>query len=431
MLACISLPGVPGRSMAIAAPSGGQCSRFNRVPAWHGNINISFSRSATTPNYVETANGGISYQVSVARPPFSVEINGYDQNWVGKPQGSGNFHVSVTNADGSPLRKPLAVDGSGAVLSNPPLGKFGPEQFWINTSKCVYAIYTSGALNARHSYEAPRVDGVSVHVEGIPVPSGGNVLSGSRTFTLPNRSNYSGGDQFFYPCVLVDWCNRGSGTGILAWSFTPSAPGPSGEPQPTPPGAIRCPNWSAYALTATSKMRNDVATAFKNHGDAIAYPDVSVVGSIAAGTAKIEVRLDANHRALPSLECANEAIANGSAGPQSLAGAQQLLLGAIQQANGTTRVTLRIVDVSTGQIFQSGLGDAPGTNDAAITAASAAALQALNVHISSRPLPRNYVALATTSRSAVRSSTGSATATAVSLVPFVQSVDMERPAALA
>lgn len=364
-----------------AASAAGACNRFDNVPSWTGTMSITFSRSATTPNYVESSSGSMSYHVTVARPPLAIGFNGYDQTWVGTPQGSGNFHVQVTNVDGSALRKPLALDGSGAVLARPPLGKFGPEQFWINTEKCVYAIYTSAALQTRHSYESPRIDGVAVHAETIPLPSSGNVLAGSRSFVLPNRNNYSGGDQFFYPCVLVDWCNRGSGTGSLSWSFAPAGSAGGGTPTAPANGAIRCPKWDTPSNAGPARLRNDLTAAFKSHGDAVTYRDVSVTGSITAGTAKIEVRLGAGTHALPSLECVDEAIANGSAGPQSQAGAQHLLLGAIQQANGATRVTLRVVDVTTGQILNSGLGDSPGTGDAAVTSAAGAALGKLNVPI--------------------------------------------------
>jgi hypothetical protein len=197
---------------AAAGPSGGACGRFNAVPSWSGAISITFKRSATTPNYTESSSGSMSYRVNVAHPPLSIGLNGYDQTWVGSPAGSGQFRVQVTNADGSALSRPVTLDGTGALLTHPPLGKFGPEQFWINSSKCVYAVYTSAALQARHSRDGPLIDGVAVHVEAIPLPATGNVMAGSKAFVLPNAGNYSGGDQFFYPCVLVDWCNRGSGT---------------------------------------------------------------------------------------------------------------------------------------------------------------------------------------------------------------------------
>jgi hypothetical protein len=367
---------------AAAAPSAGACSRFDAVPSWSGTISVTFQRSATTPNYLESGSGSMSYHVTVVRPPLSIGLNGYDRTWVGSPEGSGRFHVQVTNANGSPLSRPVTLDGSGSVLTHPPLGKFRPEQFWIDTGKCVYAVYTSAALQGRHSRDGPRIDGVAVHVEAVPLPAAGNVVSGSKAFVLPNAGNYSGGDQFFYPCVLVDWCNRGSGTGSLAWSFTPAGAVAPQAPT-TPAGAtLRCPKWSARSNAGPSRLRNDLTAAFKNRADAVAYEDVSVTGSIVAGTAKIEVRLGTGKHALPSIECVDEAIANGSAGPQSQSGATQLLLGAIQQANGMTRVTLRVVDVETGQIQSSALGDAPGTNDAAVTNAAGAALGKLNVHFS-------------------------------------------------
>jgi hypothetical protein len=370
-----------GAGAAAAATGSGACARFAAVQSWNGTISITFSRSATTPNYIETSSGSMSYRVSVARPPLGIGINGYDETWVGTPEGSGAFHLRVTKADGSPLSRPITLEGSGAVVTQPPLGKFGPEQFWISTEKCAYAIYTSAALHAQHSYESPRIDGVSAHVEAIPLPPAGYVLTGTKAFALPNRNNYSGGDQFFYPCVLVDWCNRGSGTATISWSFSPAGAAGRATPAATPGAQIRCPKWSAPSSAGPARWRNDLTAALRSRGAAVDSRDVSVTGSIAAGTAKIEVRLGANNRALPSLECVDEAIANGTAGPQSQAGAQRLLLGAIEQANGTTRVTLRVVDVATGQILSSALGDAPGTNDAAIAGAAGAAAGKLNLTI--------------------------------------------------
>src|ERR1700722_12358339 len=108
-------------SAAATAPGPSARGRFNNVPSWSGTVSITFSRSATTPNYVETSSGSMSYHVNVVRPPLGIGLNGYDQTWVGAPQGSGHFHVQVTNADGSALSRPVALDGAGAVLTQPPL----------------------------------------------------------------------------------------------------------------------------------------------------------------------------------------------------------------------------------------------------------------------------------------------------------------------
>jgi hypothetical protein len=106
-----------------------------------------------------------------------------------------------------------------------------------------------------------------------------------------------------------------------------------------------------------------------------------VLGDIASNDAgalaRVTVRLDAFGRPLPSQQCIDEGIANGSVPPGSQYGAQKLLLGALQQTGGKSRITVRIVDVATGNVESSALANANGTSDAAIRQAATAAIQKL------------------------------------------------------
>ena len=340
-------------------------------------MHVSYDRTAHTPNYIEHASGSADYSSRLIPSVIGViAFNGYSQTWVGHADGSAQLTDEVTNADGSPLSHPDILRGSGSLVSKPPLGLFGPEQFWINPQRCTYAFYTSAAIHATHSREGESIAGTDAHIEEIPIPADGRSFSGSKTLALPNPTNYMGGDQFHFPCRLQDWCNRhaGPGSATISWSFVP---GTMPAPTPSPEKPLRCPRADENTGSAIDRTRQAIADAFTARGDPIPLRDISVVQS--SGLRKIEIRISADGRALPSMECVNEGIANGSASAQK--GAQRMILGAVQQAGGQTRVTLREVDVATGAILRTGLGDAPGVGSAAIQQATATAFTQLGTHI--------------------------------------------------
>lgn len=352
------------------------CGRFHGISSWSGSIRVTFSREAQTPYYIERATGQAAYTNRLTPSEIPVTFNGYAWTWLGHAAGTESFTDEVVNADGSPLRRPDRTTGDGAILADPPLGTFGPEQLWIDPDKCVYAFYTSAAVNATHTYESGSVQGVDVHVEGIPLPAAGLTLTGSRSYPLPHR-NYYGGDQFHIPCRLTDWCNRsaGPGTGTVSWSFAPTHVLP--QPHPTPaPHPVRCPNADRAGNGPLDRLRIDFQAAFAANGFTVPLHSIDAT----PGTLpRVHVRLDGLDDVLPGSNCIDEAIANGSAGPHSQTGAISLVTGTVQQAGGQTRVTVREVDVATGGVLKSGLGDASGTGDAAIVQAAAAAIGAMGV----------------------------------------------------
>ncbi len=354
------------------------CTQFARVKAWTGSIQVTYDRTAQTPYYREHSYGGSSTTTHYSPSTIGViAFNGYDETWMGKPSGTGHVLDEQLNADGSPLSRPVKLEGSGSVLRDPPLGQFGPEQFWINSTKCSYGFYTSAAVNATHSRDGAMVAGTDVHVESIPLPRSGS-LTGSRHFHLPNPTNYEGGDQFHIPCLMVDWCSRDAGTGnaTVSWAFTPGA-GVAAHPTPSPAHAPRpkCPKADVPSGLPIDRLRLDFQAALAANGHPIPLGDISATSF--GGLSKITIRLDAYGRILPSSRCVNEGIANGSVPPGSQPGALKLLFGAVQQFNGQTRVTVRIDDVATGAIERSGLGNAPGSSDGSIQQAAASALQKL------------------------------------------------------
>lgn len=365
--------------LLCSRPAGAaSCARFHGVRSWSGDVHVTFSREAHTPNYIERVQGTASYTNALEPSMVPVTFNGYSWTWMGHASGSESFTDEVVNADGSPLSRPDRTTGGGAILPDPPLGEFGPEQLWINPDRCVYAIYTSAAVNAAHTYESGSVQGIDVHVENIPIPAAGLVLSGSRTYALPHR-NYYGGDQFHIPCRLTDWCNRvaGPGTATISWTYAPTHNMPQPHPSATP-HPVRCPKADHASNKPFDRLRVDFQMAFAANGITIPLHSIDA----AAGTLpRVHVRLDGMDDILPGSACIDEAIANGSAGPHSQTGAITMLTGTVQQANGQTRVTVRQVEVATGAVLKSGLGDASGTSDASIVQAAGGALRSLGLSL--------------------------------------------------
>lgn len=352
------------------------CARFHGVASWSGTFHVTFSREAHTPYYIERLQGTASYTSHVEPNPLPVTFGGYSWTWVGHAAGTESFTDEVVNADGSPLSRPDRTTGEGAILADPPIGEFGPEQFWINPDKCLYAFYTSAAVHATHTYESGSVQGIDVHVEGLSLPASGFALSGSKTYALPHR-NYYGGDQFHVPCRLVDWCDRSAGPGsaTISWTFTPTRAVPHPRPTPTP-HPLSCPKADRAGNSRMDRLRLDFQAAFASRGFTVPLHSIDAT----PGTLpRVQVRLGGLDNVLPGNACLNEAIANGSAAPHSQAGAVSLLVAAVQQAAGQTRVTIRQVDVATGQILKSGLGDAAGTSDASVIQAASTAINALGV----------------------------------------------------
>lgn len=217
------------------------------------------------------------------------------------------------------------------------------------------------------------IDGTDVHVEEIPLPRSG-ALTGSRSFHLPNATNYQGGDQFHFPCLLVEWCNRdaGPGTATVTWTFTP---GGAAQPAPSTAGRPSCPGADAPSAAPAGRVSRDMATALAGIGMPVPLGDISAASS--SGLWRVTIRLAADGRILPSDACISEGVANGSVGAGSQTGAAKLLIVTVQQAANQTRATARIDDVATGVIEASAIGNATGVSDAAIGQAAATAFQQL------------------------------------------------------
>lgn len=89
------------------------------------------------------------------------------------------------------------------------------------------------------------------------------------------------------------------------------------------------------------------------------------------------VRLDEDGNPLPTQPCLEQIIQKGMVPEGSLSAAASLLMGCIQQAGQRTRITVRIVDVETGEVQETGMGEADGTDEEAIDEAMDEALENL------------------------------------------------------
>jgi hypothetical protein len=349
------------------------CTQFAHVKTWVGSIQVTYDRTVHTPYATEHSFGNSATTTHYVPSIMSaIAFNGYDETWEGKPSGTAHIQDDLDEAGEHPVR----LTGSGMVLANPPLGRFGPEQLWISSEKCVYGFYSSAAVKAVNSHDGPTVDGIDMHVENVPLPRSGT-LSGSHHFHIPNPTNYYGGDQFHIPCLLVEWCSRDAGPGnaTVSWTFTPeSGVAPHATPSPKANPRPKCPNADHGNGSHVDRLRLDFEKALVTDGHPVRLGDISATTGVPS---KITVRLDGYGRPLPSQQCVDEGVDNGSVPPGSQFGAQKLLFAAVQQAAGQTRVTARIVDVATGAIESSGLADAGGTSDASIQQAATAAIQKL------------------------------------------------------
>jgi hypothetical protein len=146
------------------------------------------------------------------------------------------------------------------------------------------------------------------------------------------------------------------------------------SPRPSPDHDPKCEGTDSSG----TGWADDVAAGMSSNGDHSDLTNVTLANK--GGIVTISERLDDKMCPLPSADCLNQMIGSGGVAPGSLAGAHYLVSGAVQQANGTTRVTLRIVDVATGEIVATGLGDATGTGDAAVRQATDQAMKQLKSH---------------------------------------------------
>jgi hypothetical protein len=107
----------------------------------------------------------------------------------------------------------------------------------------------------------------------------------------------------------------------------------------------------------SESVRDAVASGLHAHGST-AGPEV--VGIAQSSIVEFNVRLGRGHEPLPNRACLEEHIKAGDVDEGALAGAKHLLVGGVQEVDGQTRVTVRTVDVATGEVVATGKADASG-----------------------------------------------------------------------
>lgn len=107
----------------------------------------------------------------------------------------------------------------------------------------------------------------------------------------------------------------------------------------------------------SESVREAVAGAL-NVGGGATGPEIVGIG--ASSILEFNVRLGPGHVPLPNRACLQERIDTGEIEEGTLIGAEHLLVGAVQESGGTTRVTVRTVDAATGEVVATGRGDAGG-----------------------------------------------------------------------
>jgi hypothetical protein len=118
-----------------------------------------------------------------------------------------------------------------------------------------------------------------------------------------------------------------------------------------------------------------VAQGLSQAGFAVGGDEIST-GTTDNGLSTFHVRTRGGC-ALPTTACVEQEAAAGHVPPGSVAGADYMVVGSVQQAGDQTRVLVRVVNVETGVVVAGGKGDAAGTGSDAIADAADEAAKAL------------------------------------------------------
>lgn len=127
----------------------------------------------------------------------------------------------------------------------------------------------------------------------------------------------------------------------------------------------------------TALVRAPVAAALAAHGARAGPEVVAVRDTRDERVIRFHVRLGAGNEPLPVLACLKREAAAGRVAEGSLAGAGHLLVGGVQRVGSRTRVSMRVVVVETAEVVAQGMGDATGSDGAAVRRAATDAVRAL------------------------------------------------------
>lgn len=238
------------------------------------------------------------------------------------------------------------VEGSGSVPAAGSIGELCNSQVVIDTKGGTYDLLlelnpelelrTSGDRGPETRTER-LLEGATqkLLVNDQKLPATGMVLSGSARFPK------------FFPMA-----DGSKADAVVTWTFTP------GARKPKPDEKCRDGDFRDGPTDARSEsVRQALAQALTAVGSTVGP---GAVGIRQQSLLEFNVRLGRDHTVLPNRACLEERIASGEVEEGSLEGASHLLVGAVQTAGGTTRVTVRVVDSATGEVVATGRADATG-----------------------------------------------------------------------
>jgi hypothetical protein len=237
-----------------------------------------------------------------------------------------------------------AVQGSGSVPAAGSIGELCNSQVVIDTKGGTYDLLldlnpelelrTSGDRGPETGTERVAPGAARLLVNDQKLPGDGKVLSGSAHFPA------------FYQMV-----DGSKADAVVTWTFTP------GARKPDPP--CKEDDFRDGPTDARSEsVRQALAQALTAAGGT-ASP--GAVGIRQGSLLEFNVRLGRDHNVLPNRACLEERIRNGEVEEGTVEGASHLLVGAVQTAGGTTRVTVRVVNSATGEVVAAGRADASGS----------------------------------------------------------------------
>ena len=119
-----------------------------------------------------------------------------------------------------------------------------------------------------------------------------------------------------------------------------------------------------------SDVQDALTSAFQSRG--VPVDDDGVKVTTSSGLFQLMVRLTEDAKPLPQVPDDTSNLA-----PGSVQGAMKMVLGAVQILDAACRVTMRVVNVETSEILETGKGDASGSTKDAVQAAAVDALAGL------------------------------------------------------
>ncbi len=118
---------------------------------------------------------------------------------------------------------------------------------------------------------------------------------------------------------------------------------------------------------AAESLREGVAAGFEDAGVSLGPEQVAVVQPGVGDDLRYSIRLGYDdNRPRHTGACIVDAVARGALPPGVEEGSAHLVVGMLQQVDGRTRLSMRVVDVETGEVVAAGTGEAAGTDGAAI-----------------------------------------------------------------